>query len=366
MITDGKEILDLQDNIEKYRDDFANRSSGTRLPPINLKGKFEKYLKKEGSDSNQFFVSIPIKNQEEIIEEVMLSLLSNSDYPLTIGLFFDNCDDQSLNKCKLFFKNSFDNYPKLKSVYFLESDSDLFESTCENILLLFCNEKYFISLQADILLNDKTFLFRSIAAFDKVPNLLGISGRAVLPFRKITRIQEIFSKILRTGDYLKKLLPISANNRELGPYIRGLGYYGDISEMPLIKMNYRINQFNTLYIGDAIIRGPIIWNAKVLKTMNGFNDVSYYLGRDDCDLCFRASKLGYIVGFMPSLSYSDPSWGTTRKPRTKEVERNVAARDLLAVSNPGALTLEWSVKRNLFDFLNLLKKNIFNQRTISL
>jgi GT2 family glycosyltransferase len=366
MITDSEEILYFQDKIEEYRNDFANRSHGAKLPPIELKGKFEKYLIKEVSDSEQFFVSMPVKNQEEIIEEVIMTLLENSEFTLVIGLVFDNCKDQSFQKCKLFFENSFQSYPNLISVYFLESESDLFESTCENILLLFCKEKYFISLQADILLTDKTFLRRCLKAFNKVPNLLGISGRAVLPFRKITRIQNVFTKILRMDNYLKNLFSTSENNRVLGPYIHGLGYFGDISNMPSIKMKYTTNQLNKLYIGDAIIRGPIIWNTDILQELNGFNDVAYYLGRDDCDLCFRANKLGYIVGFMPTSSYSVPRWGTTRKPRTKEVEHCIAVRDLLAISNPGALTLEWSRKRNLLDFLNSMRKNIINQKTVSL
>jgi len=365
MIIGGKEILDFQDKIEKYRNGFVNRSMGVMLPAVKLMGKFEKHVTEGLKDSERLFVSIPVKNQVEIIADVIRSLLDNSEFSLVIGILFDNCDDQSFEKCKIFFENSFHNYENLNCVYLLESNGELFESTCENILLLLCKEKYFISLQADIFLDDKTFLRRGLMAFNKIPNLLGVSGRAVVPFRKISKIQKLCTKILRINSYIKNLLLSSNKNRELGPYIPRLGYFGDISNMPSIKMNYSANQLNRLYIGDAIIRGPVIWNSEFLHELNGFNDISYYLGRDDCDLCFRGSKLGYVVGYIPSTSYSIPTWGTTRKPRTQEVDECINARNLLSLSIPGELTLEWSRKRNLRDFF-FRQKNKINQRTISL
>lgn len=366
MIIHDEEILNFQDRVEKYRNEFTKRSHGQELPLVKVKGTFKKNLERTVKVSDQFFVSIPVKNQEDNIIEVLITLLANSDYPLVIGLLFDNCDDQSFQKCKAFFENSFYGHNNLNQVYFIESYGELFESTCENILLLFCKEKYFVSLQADILLDDKTFFSRSIASFNKLSNLLGISGRAVVPFRQISRIQNFFTKILRVNNYIKKIFLPSGKYRELGPYIRGVGYFGDISNMPTIKMNYSKRQQNKLYIGDAIIRGPIIWNSELLLNLNGFNDISYYLGRDDCDVCFRGSKLGYVVGYLPSTSYSFPIWGTTRKQRTKKVDDAIYAREMLAASNPGLLTLEWSRKRYLGWHLGSERKNRCNQNTISL
>ena len=73
MIIDDREILNLQDEIEKYRNCFVNRSLGTFLPKVELIGKFEKYTTEGMNESVQFFVSIPIKNQEEIIVDVIAS-----------------------------------------------------------------------------------------------------------------------------------------------------------------------------------------------------------------------------------------------------------------------------------------------------
>ena len=209
MIIHDEEILNFQDRVEKYRNEFTKRSHGQELPLVKVKGTFKKNLERTVKVSDQFFVSIPVKNQEDNIIEVLITLLANSDYPLVIGLLFDNCDDQSFQKCKAFFENSFYGHNNLNQVYFIESYGELFESTCENILLLFCKEKYFVSLQADILLDDKTFFSRSIASFNKLSNLLGISGRAVVPFRQISRIQNFFTKILRVNNYIKKIFLIT-------------------------------------------------------------------------------------------------------------------------------------------------------------
>lgn len=366
MITTGARIRYFQDKIDNYRIDFIKRSAGMNLPNVRFVGEFRKFENAPAEELMQLFISIPIKNQEQIITDVIQTLLDNSGQPITIGLLFDNCTDQSFQKCKTFFETSFCFYSKLKSVYFLESDGELFESTCENILLLFCSDIYFVSLQADIYFNDKSFFSKSHLAFCKMPNLLGVSGRAVLPFRKITKSQEFFTKLIRINYYLKRMVLFSSSWRNLGPYIPGLGYFGDISNIPITKMKYSRKQINSLYLGSAIIRGPIIWKAELLKQLNGFDDISFFLGRDDCDLCFRGSLQGYIVGYIPSSCYSYSAAGTTRKPRTKQVDDAIHRRILLAEANPGNLTKEWLRKRKSSEIILGFIRAMTNQRIVSL
>ena len=366
MITTGPGIAYFQDQIDNYRINFFKRSAGMNLPNVRFVGEFRKFENAPEEEQMQFFISIPIKNQEQIIIDVIRTLLDSSEHPIAIGLLFDNCTDQSFQKCREFFETSFYFYSKLKSVYFIESDGELFESTCENLLLLFCSEKYFVSLQADIYFNDKSFFTRSHLAFCKLPNLLGVSGRAVMPFRKISKFQEFFTKLIRIHHYLKRVVLFSSIWRELGPYVPGLGYFGDTSNMPITKMKYSRKQINSLYLGSAIIRGPLIWRAEFLKQLNGFDDISFFLGRDDCDLCFRGSLQGYIVGYIPSFCYSYSASGTTRKPRTKQVDEAMHRRSLLAAANPGKLTKEWLRKRKSSEIFFGFIRNQTVQRIVSL
>lgn len=347
-IIDFNEINSVEIQIENYRLGFKNLIKSSNLPKIRYLGKYEKEVRNDDLSSRSFFISIPIKNQEDIISEILQTLLDNSKYCLKIGLLFDGCTDNSLQKVKNFFDEKFTDFLFLKSVYFLESQGDLFESTCENILFLLCDTEYFISLQADIFLIDSTFLSRCLKAFDKVPNLFAISARAVVSFRNAKNLANLETNILR---FLSKLNKINRKNRNfssLGYYLKGMSYFGDTSNFPISKMQYTWVQLHTLFLGEAAIRGPIVWRSEIFRKLNGFNDIAYFLGRDDCDICYRASLSGYIAGYLPSTSYSIPAHGTTRKLRSIESDEAMQIRIEIAKLNPGVLTKMWNNRINFF------------------
>jgi GT2 family glycosyltransferase len=128
---------------------------------------------------------------------------------------------------------------------------------------------------------------------------------------------------------------------------------------------------STLYLGEAIIRGPIIWSSKIFCRLGGFNDISYFLGRDDCDLCLRASRNGYLVGYLPSTSFSIPSDGTTRKAITNEVATAMQVRTQISNSNPGELYKLWQkpgkkISSLILSIKYLLRGLLFDQGKLTL
>jgi GT2 family glycosyltransferase len=144
-----------------------------------------------------------------------------------------------------------------------------------------------------------------------------------------------------------EILKLKSGHRILGPYAYGLKYFGDISDPPKTKMDFTSREFQKIYFGEAVIRGPIIWKSDLFEFFSGFNDISYVLGRDECDLCFRASNNGFIVGYIPSLSYSFKEMGTSRKIRTPDVQNDLIKREKIAKENPGELTLFWKNSRGI-------------------
>ena len=261
-MSEFKDLETIQAQVEMYRERFFERSRGVKLPEITYIGRFEKTSPQYGHQDSNFFVAIPVKNQEEIIAKVIQTLLENSHITLTIGLLFDNCTDNSFREAINYIKASFYKFPKLMSVHFLTSRDELFESTCENLLFQLCKSKFFVSLQSDIYLEDPTFFDRSLKAFAKQPNLLAISGRAIVPFLKITNFSFMLTKIIRLIYGLRPTRLYRRKHKELGPYIPNYGYFGDISDEPNTKMLYSNKQMNTLYIGNAVIRGPIVWRSE--------------------------------------------------------------------------------------------------------
>jgi GT2 family glycosyltransferase len=106
-------------------------------------------------------------------------------------------------------------------------------------------------------------------------------------------------------------------------------------------MVYSRNQYKKIYFGEAVIRGPIIWRADYFKRLGGFDDVSYYLGRDDCDLSFRGQRSGFSVGYTPINAHSIASEGTSRKPRSIKTLVNLKKREILAEKFRGELRCYW-------------------------
>ena len=135
---------------------------------------------------------------------------------------------------------------------------------------------------------------------------------------------------------------IGCQRIRLGYYLPRLGYFGDLSSPPDDTMRFKRKELNTLYLGEALIRGPVIWNAEMFRKLGGYNDVAHPLGRDDCDLCFRAYLSGYVSGYLPCRAFSIFNQGTTRKKRSTNDQRTLDERNLLATKIPSQLLEYWN------------------------
>jgi hypothetical protein len=107
-------------------------------------------------------------------------------------------------------------------------------------------------------------------------------------------------------------------------------------------MHFTKREFETLFVGDAIIRGPLIWDAQKFSELGTFNDVAFFLGRDDCDICLRASHKKWIVGYLPCFYVSRSLNGTSRKPRSADTVKAMNARSDLSLLFPGELHKFWN------------------------
>lgn len=325
--------------ITQYKKKFEVESQGFELPQI----KYEFTIARKKIATNpEFFVAIPIKNQQNLIREVLQNLVPGLGFPFDIGLLFDNCDDASFQEAVDVISELMENSNMLNQVHFITSTDELFESTCENVLFTLCDAKYFVSFQADTMLEDFSFFDRSRSAFASIPNLLGVSGRATVPFMPSRLLKAKVNSLLFTTNILTILLPRVFKERRLGPFFKGSDYFGDTSGFPFPRMKFSQRELTTLFIGQALIRGPIVWSAEKFRNLGGFNDVAFFLGRDDCDLSLRGLNKGFVVGYLPCQQVSNPNNGTTRKPRTVEVQARLGERTELHSAHPGALDSYWN------------------------
>lgn len=337
MITQGTEVIKGQEICDLYIEDFKNRSHGFNLGAVKYEGYFSRKLKE--SIIEEIFVSIPVKNQEAVIVSVIESFLQNCELKVTLGFVFDNCTDQSMNLVLKYFEQNFIDIKKLNKVIILSSKKDLFESTCDNLLFRFCQSNYFMSLQADIFFQDKSFLEKSIKLFNYLPNLFGISGRGIVAFSHIKEKQPL--SIIKLFDFVYQIIFYLQRKKRLPHLYASLNYFGDVSNFPKTRMYFTKRELDTLFIGDAIIRGPVIWDSAKFHALGALDDVAFFLGRDDTDICFRANQKKWIVGYLPCIYFSHPLNGTSRKPRSIDVIESMDKRTGLSLVFPGELHRFW-------------------------
>jgi hypothetical protein len=175
----------------------------------------------------------------------------------------------------------------------------------------------------------------------KIPNLLGVSGRATVPFMPSKLVKSRLISHFSTLNIFTMLWPRVFKKRRLGLFLKGNDYFGDTSGFPFPRMKFSKRELNTVYVGQALIRGPIVWSAEKFRNLGGFNDIAYFLGRDDCDLALRGMINGLMVGYLPCDQVSNPNDGTTRKPRTEKVQARLEERAVLQSSQQGTLDSYW-------------------------
>ena len=344
--------LDFHDRSQQYWNSFNNKSFPYQLPKIIYLGSFVPAT--INSSNPEVYICIPIKNQGENIYQILSALFDSVETTFTAGIVLDNCTDNTKQEVLRFLTEKARNHRRLTRFDLLSSNGELFETTCENLLFQFCEEKYFMSLQADIYMTDNTFIERALKAFDQNSNLLGISGRAIVGFdREQKNAHRNAWRVLT--NLPNRIAPRIWKHKYLGSAHSRTGYFGDISRYPVSSMRFSARQLRSCYPGQAIIRGPIIWRSEYFEQLGGFDDLGYFLGRDDCDLSLRGwLQFKYFVAYLPCRSYSKPLEGTTRKQRTSDANVELQKRTQLSVRHKGVLNSFWD--QELVLNLNLMPK----------
>lgn len=325
---DSSTMLVLHEQLETFRIEFSKRASGFSLPNIRVEQVF--HSGDQAVLNNPFVVSLPVCNQEKLISTTLAHLFDNIDKQCTLVVILDACHDLSKENVLEFLtrtpKTSF-----INTVVLLETIDDLFESTCENIVLAITNSQYFVSMQADIMFDDASILSRVEFGFNDQITLFGISSRAILPATNASspRYSRVIYKAFGAFNVLTSRL---FNVVQLPPFLTANYYLGDVSKPPKDRMHFFGRQMKTVYLGDTLIRGPIFWRTEYLDTLGGFNDVKYPLGGDERELCILGKeKFSFEVGYLPSTCYSNVWTGTSHNfiNRTKKTVQNLEARNQL-------------------------------------
>lgn len=338
--------------------EFENRSSGFHLPKLQF---VERRTNAHSNHEPVITASMPICNQATLITSILLDFIENVTVPTKLIIIFDACTDQSEPIVRSFLNTIVMLPPEVTEVIFFRTQSDLFESSCDNFALSLSDTPYFLTIQADNFLSDKTFLPRSIAAIESFSDLAAVSARGVVPFDHPRRQPHKVSRIRQFMNIPSRILPRIFNSTFIGPFLQGLSFFGDVSTPPLTKLKFSKQASRTVYIGEAVVRGPILWKTEYLNQVGGFNDVAYFLGWDDYDISYRLFvKSNLRVGYLPSSAHSLIHTGTNNFPRSLETLAEYKRREELALSNQGEISKYWDLRDSgLIDLRHRWEKRSF-------
>ena len=304
-----------------------------------------------------FSIIVVAHNSELTIYNHLNSLLSNATLPMEMILINDYSSDATAQEIERFISVNID--ADVKLLYF-ETRIPIYESRCEDFAIRLATGEFIILVQADMRVHQLEYDNIMISALNSNPELFAISARGVhgikdLSFTLVRHGREIPDSFLKPQiiksirflilTFLKKFsskrvqysnLPdISYNTYHehqhslvnssgfIFPKQRksSAGFLGYLIDL----VNYEYTETEAVFIqkhlgnvwlGETIMRGPMIFRKRDYLSLKGFNVKAFYQGLDDHDLMLRANQIGKTVGFSPIYFSSPTHLGSMRAKKT--------------------------------------------------
>lgn len=236
---------------------------------------------------------MPIHNQESIIRRVLDSVVTMTLGTYELILILDGCTDSTPSIVRAWV----DEQPNPFDVHVLENIPGIFETSCDNQGFRMAKGTYIVEIQADMEI--LTFGYNVILAspLEQYPDMIAVSGRCCHGLNSSTE---------------------QLNYGKLGESVKN----------PHIALQ-RFEHYNKVFLSHTVNRGPLVLRRSMLQELNYLDEEHYVLGYDEHDLFARAwNYKQWRCGFVPIEVYSPIEWGSTRKPRSADVQEYLNTRKL--------------------------------------
>lgn len=319
--------------------------------------------------SPELTVGVPLFNRGPDVASFLRNIVQSVTSPFILLLCDDSSSDDTLIRVNEFF-SSLHYSGNLVEVQIYSSPVQRFESYLDNFMLDLTKTDYFIEIQADMIISELGFDQKLVQAASTYSDLIALSGRGCHTFLEV---QESFSDSLNTpiaqslsvGMYLylmirritKRFLlfcfgrsrvenqTVLENVFSAESYLRIdpnnfilTGRAGRIDQLADVNFNVSDLAARKIYVGDTVMRGPLLIDVLKYRMVGGFDLKAFFLGYDEHDLFLRAFLLhGYRVGFVPVGYSSQQENGSTRKSRSIFTELAIFVNILKRVRNYGML-----------------------------
>lgn len=282
----------------------------------------------------QVSVLLPVFNQAEIVGSVIEGIFKSMSTSFELFIIDDHSSDGSLQEIVEAVRHFSPIFQNLARASVFRSRLPLFETACDNFLATFAQSPWLLEIQADMMVEDPGFDLRLISAAKRC-NLFAVSGRGVHSFelvglspvatydatllvpkphsqeplssqgeKDISRLDSVFER-----SRLDNEIKIFPNFLEFRDSHRAGRLDANVEHFDPEWRHY----FDVTWIGDTVMRGPLLLKRDEFERLNGFDEMRFYLGGDDHDLNHRAAMRGLRVGFTPVEFTSRLEHGSTRK-----------------------------------------------------
>lgn len=298
-------------------------------------------------------IVLPVYNQALNISTVISKVFESMQSQYELIIIDDGSRDTTLHEL-LKIDPSFVRFPNLKSFTIFQNKFSRFETFCDTFGMDNSSGEYFLEIQADMFINDPGFDLRLIEAFEADRNIVAISGRGVENLEPIIidYKQVLGTDRARTPNFkryfverfiyqakrlLKKIIKFDNSKHLVSGNLESNQYFVEKEDKEFLASGLagRLGQFvdfktdhtsfsRKLYVGQTIMRGPILFNREKYFELGGLDSLRFFQGFDDHDFCARALLLGYKVAYTP-VDYESPlDIGSTRRSRTFMTELLIA------------------------------------------
>ena len=318
-------------------------------------------------------IAIPFYNQAAFLRRNVCSIIDHLEQPAELLMLDDRSTDESMEvllNCLAALSDS--QISRLTSIKVFQNPSARYETYCDAFLIEKSTAPCIIEIQADMQILQKGFDSKLMKALVSSPQLIAVSARGVEP---LSGVIKSYSMTLGTdrahshsiaGYVISRLkyqiftfLKKDAKNgsstsrpQSIVPYTEAMdseflasGFAGRIAS----KINFPVDkdyaEKNIIFIGETIMRGPIILDREKYMTVGGFDTERFFQGYDEHEFFVKAFSLyGYRVGYTP-VNFSSPlDEGSSRKKRSLAGEFQVLRHLLRIMSKRKSSTL-WKLAK---------------------
>lgn len=264
---------------------------------------------------------IPVYNQEELIATNLQSIFENSITTNEIIVIIDGCTDSTNHRVHNWVESISGDSLNTNRVVVVVSAESHFETISDMVGVGLSSGTYILEVQADMTIEHHGFdqkLIRTLKAFDDV---VLVSGRGthslyeVNPGRKTSKFKVFFEAQLVIWSY--KLHLEELYSRLLWRRAGAAGRLG-----PAVDFKVRKPNDNRVFLGQTVMRGPIIFEKNKFLELGGFDTSSFFLGNDDHDFSLRAWVRGKYRTAYTAVAFTSPLEAGSTRAEKSELEKN--------------------------------------------